>query len=116
MSTNLTSYNASNETSKDILCVINDAEAENGCGFSVIGAGSKVLDRNPDKNNYSQIQAWIGVGFTILWGLILMIKTHADESFLINMETNRVSASDFTLMLTHVPKRIIDKPYEDALK
>ena len=116
MSTNLVSYNQANQTQKNILCLLNDSETTDGCGFSAIGAGSKVIEHNESKDTYSQIQAWIGVGFTIIWGLIFIIKTHADESFLANMETNRVSSSDFTLMLTHVPKKILEKPYEEALK
>ena len=107
LSTNLTSFNQDQGTQKDILCLMSSSTAANGCGFSAIGAGSKVLNQNDTKNHLSQIQSWIGVAFTILWGVIFIIKTHMDEKFLVDMETNRVSASDFTLMLEDVPRRIL---------
>ena len=64
----------------------------------------------------SQIQSWLAVAFTVLWGLIYIIKTHMEQKFIVEMETKRISASDFTLMITHFPKAYLDKSYDENLE
>jgi hypothetical protein len=72
--------------------------------LSPIGAGSKVLEQNAFKNSMSQMQSWLGVAFVIIWGLMFTAKTFFEEKFIYEMERKKVSASDFTVMLTHIPK------------
>lgn len=85
------------------MCIL-ATQGNGGCGISSIGAGSKVLNQTENANKLSVIQSWIGVGFVALWGLLYIIKTHTEQIFIYEMEEKRISASDFTLMLTHVPK------------
>jgi hypothetical protein len=77
------------------------------CGLAIIGGGSKRLAFNPPDNkfqeNMTQIQSWLAVGFVILWGLLYIVKNIIEDRFVMIMHDKRVSASDFTLMLTHVP-------------
>ena len=50
-----------------------------------MGAGSKIIDRNPQKDILSHAQVWIGVAFAILWGLIYLIKTYREDKFEVDM-------------------------------
>jgi hypothetical protein len=51
---------------------------------------------------YIQVQSILAIVAIGLWGIMNIIKTHWEEIFIVEMDSKRVSASDFTLMLTHV--------------
>lgn len=85
------------------------------CGFSDIGAGSKVLSQTSDKQTMSLIQSWIGVAIVVLWGVLNIIKTHIEEKYIVDIETKRTSASDFTLMIKNFPKVHLGETQEECL-
>lgn len=95
--TNIKIFNQQNGTG--VLCFVT-----NNCGIATIGAGSKVINQNDYKNHFSQIQSWLGIAFVIVWGLMYAIKTFVEDRFVIGLSERRISASDFTLMLTHIPR------------
>lgn len=102
--TNIISYNQSHNSS--ITCIFSTIST-GGCGISSIGAGSKILNQTTTTNYYSQIQTWLGVAFAGLWGFLYIIKTHSEQKFIFEMERQRIEASDFTLMLTHIPRSLL---------
>jgi len=52
-------------------------------------------------------QSWIGVAIVVLWGFANIAKTHFYEKLIVDVETKRVSASDFTLMIKNFPKHCL---------
>jgi len=98
LATNVKIFNQNNNVNS--LCFLTST----ACGLSQIGAGAKVLHQDDYVNKLSKVQAWIGVAFVGLWGILYMLKTYFEEKFIIGMEEKRISASDFTLMLTHIPR------------
>lgn len=64
----------------------------------------------------SEIQAWLGVAIVIIWGILQIIKTHLEEKLIVEVETTRVSASDFTLMIKNFPKVHLGETEEESLK
>lgn len=114
IATNVKAFDEYSSEQAQKQCIIDDANVGK-CGFSRIGAGSKVLVPNDANNKMSQIQSWLGIAFVILWGLLMALKTHLEEKFFIDMEMKRVSASDFTLLITNFPKIYLNKSYEENL-
>lgn len=55
-----------------IMCVLPGSD----CGVSHIGAGSKILEPDTEKNRLSRIQSIIGLAFVVLWGILNIVKTH----------------------------------------
>lgn len=62
------------------------------------------------------VQEWIGVAIVIMWGIFNIVKTHLEEKFVIDIETKRVSASDFTLMIKNFPKVHLGTTQEECLQ
>ena len=88
------------------LCLLEN----NGCGFAVIGTGSKVLRDQPvDDIKYTAIiQSVLALLFVLIWSALNVIKIHHEKYFVIEMESSRVSASDFTLMIEDFPKTYLE--------
>jgi hypothetical protein len=68
-------------TNVKIYQKINELQCSNDvsrCSLLTISGGSKVLyfDQSGEANDFSNVQAWIGVIFVLLWGMLYMIKTY----------------------------------------
>jgi hypothetical protein len=74
-----------------------------------------VLNQNPQKNAMSVVQGWIGVALVIAWGFGNIVKTHIEEKLIAEVETRRVSASDFTLMVKNFPREQLGENKEQML-
>ena len=76
-----------------------------------MGAGSKVLNKTDENENEIEEMitnsSLIGIAFAAFWGLFNIFKTHREEKFIVDMDESRVSASDFTLMITHFPGQFL---------
>jgi hypothetical protein len=77
------------------------------CGVAMIGGGSKMRPEfisNPSQTSLNLVQSAIGVIFVVVWGILYIIKNKKEADFVAEISSKRVSASDFTLMVTHVPR------------
>jgi hypothetical protein len=63
----------------------------------------------------SVVQGWIGVALVIFWGFGNIVKTHIEEKLIAEVETRRVSASDFTLMVKNFPREQLAGSKEQML-
>ena len=61
------------------------------------------------------IQSILGIVFVSIWGMMNVAKKHVEKKFVAEMETKRISASDFTLMLTDIPHFYLSRSYEQNL-
>ena len=96
------------------MCLLEDG----GCGLADIGAGSKVLREQPISSikNTAIVQCILGIIFVVIWSFMNVLKIHLQRIFIIEMESIRLSASDFTLMIEEFPKSYLSKSYEENLK
>ena len=63
-------------TTESALCFIPGNPTSDLCDLASIGAGTKLLSPDSSKDRLSRIQCWLGVGFVVIWGIVIMVKTH----------------------------------------
>lgn len=62
------------------------------------------------------MQSILAIVAVFIWGIMNVIKKHKEEIFVVEMESKRVSASAFTLMLSHVPRDVLRGTDEEIVR
>jgi hypothetical protein len=72
----------------------------------MIALGAKLEDKSEINRSLYQVQVWLGLAMSIVWGMIMIFKVRQEKQLQIEEDFKNPSASDFTVMIEDMPKRI----------
>jgi hypothetical protein len=77
-----------------------------GASLNMIALGAKLEDKSEINRSLYQVQVWLGLAMSIVWGMIMIFKVRQEKQLQIEEDFKNPSASDFTVMIEDMPKRI----------